>query len=448
MAEFTNKNVLLDVDINRIKKGHDVSRNTTSYSGILHLAKKDITLDGFLISVDTKRDFNNRIADSHMITFLLTNGVYYKEVEPEKDNLFVTLVKREGTRTRSETFKLVISNSELGSTGTYLDNNTQEKLDKDGMKKVVAQCINTTYYATRLINTSLTLRSLTIEQALMVSFSDFINNSRNIKINGTALSIDKLNIEKPNNDNFLNNITLNSAVTIFDLPTYLQHEHGVYNGNIGTYISKEYITGDEVNLKDSIYIYPLYNPNLIKNKKRKLRLYAEKGAISNFIDTTFVNNENSLDILCSAENSSKQIFSKHSADNGAGFSMLDANYVTRENNSENDRANMYLNQAYDKKDGVPFSRNMGISSNPFQERSDIMIKTGTTLTITWNFSVPELTYPAMPVEYIYESMENNKPVVKVINGVLQAISSTVDNNRKNCVSNLFIFLEGGVNNEK
>lgn len=446
MSSFTNKNVLLDVDINRIKKGHDVSRNTASYSGILHLANKDIELDSFLISVDTKRDFNNSIADTHMIKFLLTNGVYYKEVEPEKDNLFVTLTKREGLRTRSETYKFIIANSELGSTGSYLDNNSQENLDKDGMKTVLGQCINTTYYATRLINTSLTLRSLTIEQALMVSFNDFINNSRSIKINGTALAIDKLNIDTPNNENFLNNITLNSAITIFDLPTYLQHEHGVYNGNIGTYISKEYITGDEKNLKDSIYIYPLYNTGLVKTKKRKLRLYAEKGAVSKFIDTTFVNSENSLDILCSAESTSKQIFSKHSANNGAGFSMLDANYVTKENSTENDRANMYLNQAYDKKDGVPFSRNVGISSNPFQERSDIMIRTGTTLSISWNFSIPELTYPGMPVEYIYETTVNNKPVIKVIPGILQTIASSVDNNRKNCVSNLFIFLEG-INNE-
>lgn len=442
---LTNKNVLLDVDINRIKQGHDVSRNTTSYSGVLHLANKDLNLDSFLISVDTKRDFNNSVADVHMVKFLLTNGVYYKEVEPEKDTLFITLTKREGIRTRSETFKLVLVNSEKGNTGSFLDNNSQEDLDKNGMRNITAQCINTTFYATRLINSSLTLRSLTMEQALMVSFNDFINNSRNIKVNGTPLGIDKLNIDTPDNINFLNNITLNSAITIYDLPTYLQHEHGVYNGNIGTYISKEFITGDEKNLKDSLYIYPLYNTNLVKGKKRKLRLYAEKGATSDFIDATFVNSENSLDILVSAENSSKQIFSKHSANHGAGFSMLDANFVTRENTSNNDRENMYLTQAYDKQDGVPFSRNVGISSNPFQERSDVMIKTGTTLNVSWKFSIPELTYPAMPVEYIYETIINGKPVIKVLNGILQSIYSSTDNNRKTTVSNLFIFLDGVTN---
>lgn len=441
--DFTKKNLLLDNDIGRIKKGHDVSRNTASYSGILHLAKQDISLDGFLISVDTTRDFNNRISDKHIVKFLILNGTYFKEVEPEKDTLFITLTKREGNRTRSETFKFVIANSELGNTGSYLDNSSKESMNKDGMKTVIGQAINTTFYSTRLINTPMTLRNLHMEQALVASFNDFLVNTRNIRINGTPLAIDKLNMDTPDNLNFYNNISIGSNITIFDLPTYLQNEYGVYNGNIGTYICKEYITGDEKNLKDSIYIYPLYNPGLIKNKKRKLRIYAEKGVTSNFIETTFVNSENSLDILCNAEQVSKQIFSKHSANEGSGFAMLDANYVTKENTSKNDKDNMFLKQAYDKKDGVSFSRNVGMTSNAFKERSNILLKSGTTISITWNFSIPELIYPSMPVEYIFETIDaNNKPLIKILNGIVQTVHSSVDNNNKNCVSNLFIFLEG------
>ena len=48
--EAQSKNILLIDDIDRIKKGHDASRNTASYSGIVHLEKEDIDLKGFLIS--------------------------------------------------------------------------------------------------------------------------------------------------------------------------------------------------------------------------------------------------------------------------------------------------------------------------------------------------------------------------------------------------------------
>lgn len=39
-------------------------------------------------------------------------------------------------------------------------------------------------------------------------------------------------------------------------------------GNIGTYLSKAYNTGDEDIQKDSIYL-SLYNPLVTKNRKRK-----------------------------------------------------------------------------------------------------------------------------------------------------------------------------------
>ena len=51
-------NVLLSKDINRIRDGHDISRNSVIYSGILHLKNKDIEIRD-LITTDTNRDFNN-----------------------------------------------------------------------------------------------------------------------------------------------------------------------------------------------------------------------------------------------------------------------------------------------------------------------------------------------------------------------------------------------------
>lgn len=439
--EVNNKNLLLTSDIDRIKTKHDVSRNTTSYSGILHLQKEDIDLEGFLVSVDTKRDFNNSVVDVIMVDFLIVNGTYYKKIVPEKDTLFITLTKHEGHRSRTNTYRLVIVNHAQGETGDYSQHTSEDELNKNGMKRVIAQAADITWYSTRLINNSFTLRGSTIEQALIASFNDFVANTRNIRINGRPLGFDKFNMDTPTNQNYYNNITMNSSITMYDLPTYLQKEYGVYNGNIGTYLSKAYNTGDEDIQKDSLYIYPLYNPLITKNRKRKMRLYAEKGVINKLIDTTFVNTENNLDILVSAEVASKQLFSQYSADSGAGFTMADANYVTQGNTSTNDRDNAFMQQSYEKKDGVTPTRHMGMSSNPFQERSNILLKSGTIITIDWNFSIPELVSPGMAVEYIYETSDaSGKPIIKVLDGTVQAIASSVDNNRKCCTSNMAIFL--------
>lgn len=439
--EMESKNLLLNGDIDRIKKGHDASRNTTSYSGVLHLEKEDIDLNGFLISVDVKRDFNNSTIDTIHVDFLIVSGIYFKKILPEKDNLFITLTKQEGRRSRTSTYKLVIVNQVQGDTGDYSQHASEDTLNKNGMKRVIAQAVDITWYSTRLINNSFTLRGTTIEQALIASFNDFIIGTRDIRVNGRPIGIDKFNVDIPNNQNYYNNITMDSNITMYDLPTYIQKEYGVYNGFIGTYLSKDYNTGDENIQKNSLYIYPLYNPVWVKSRKRKMRLYAEKGVTNKLIDTTFVNSENSLDIIVSAEVASKQIFTQYSADSGAGFTMADANYVTKGNQSTNDRDNAFMQQSYEKKDGVTSTRHMGMTSNPFQERSNILLKTGTTLTIDWNFSIPELVSPGMAVEYIYEALdEKGNPTINVIDGILQAIVSITDNNKKNCVSNMAIFL--------
>ena len=179
---------------------------------------------------------------------------------------------------------------------------------------------------------------------------------------------------------------------------------------------------------------------IVKNRKRKMRLYAEKGMLNKFIDATFVNSENSLDILCSAENASKQIFTQYSADSGAGFSMVDANHITKENKTENDRDNVFLQQSYSKKDGVSPTRHAGVTSNPFQARSDILLKAGTTITVNWNFSIQELVSPGMAVEYIYEIDKDGKPSIEILDGIVQAIYSNIDNNEKNSKSVITVFL--------
>jgi len=121
--------------------------------------------------------------------------------------------------------------------------------------------------------------------------------------------------------------------------------------------------------------------------------------------------------------------------------MADANYVTQGNKSVNDRDNAFMQQSYEKKDGVTSTRHIGMSSNPFQERSNILLKSGTILTIDWNFSIPELVSPGMAVEYIYETIDaSGKPVINILDGTVQAIVSNTDNNRKNCISNMAIFL--------
>lgn len=440
-SDAAMNNMLLDVDIDRIKKNHDVSKNVSTYNAILHLPTKDIELD-YLVYVDTSSDYNQSVTDSISIQFVVMNGVFHKEIVPDIDNLFITLIKRDGIDKKTNKYKFVIANHTAADIGNMTTNNNKEELDKEGMKVVYGQAINISYYATRLITSSATLTGVSIEKAIIASFNDFFNSTRNISINGKPIKLDTLNLDTPDNPNIYNAIVFPTKVGIYDLATKLQDDYGVYNGHIGTYISNERVNDEWV---DVISIYPLYNPEAVKNRKRRLRIYAAKGITTQFLDVSFVDSKNTLDLICSAEASSKQIFSQHSSNSGAGYSMLDANYITKGNSVDSSRkvsndSKLYNKEAYEKKDGVPFTYNAGISSNTYEQRSNVLRQKGTLISIPWNFSRPELIYPGMTVEYIFEKVENDIPKLKTYNGIVQRVDTRVDVNKKTSSSSIFIFL--------
>ncbi len=104
----------------------------------------------------------NSVVDVIMVDFLIVNGTYYKKIVPEKDTLFITLTKHEGHRSRTNTYRLVIVNHAQGETGDYSQHTSEDELNKNGMKRVIAQAADITWYSTRLINNSFTLRGSTI----------------------------------------------------------------------------------------------------------------------------------------------------------------------------------------------------------------------------------------------------------------------------------------------
>ena len=437
-------NVLLSKDINRIREGHDISKNSVLYSGILHLKNKDIEIRD-LITTDITRDFNNAIADSIQVQFYMPSGDYQVDVVPELDTLEFTIVKSYGVNVELiERFKFIVLNNTSAKMGSVTENQKKEELNKQSMQVVIGQAVNILYYATRLITITKALRGVTLQEAISFSFNDFINNPRDIKINGTPIKLDKLNIDPPNNPNKLNNLILPSHVTVYDMPTELQDKYGVYNGHIGTYITRDYKDGAYIN---SVWVYPLYNPIMVKNRKRKMRLYASIGFTSRMVDRTFLDSENNLDILVSAEESNNQIFGQYSASNGTGVSVLDSNEVTKANPLENGKSKnkskeLSTREGFDKADGVSFNLSGGQTSNAYKHRTNVLKQKGTTLTVNWNFSMPELVYPGMTVEYIYEKFDKDgNSEIKILNGIVQAISSRADVNKKTCHSNIFIFLD-------
>lgn len=436
-------NILLSKDINRIRDGHDISRNAVSYSAILHLKNKDIDIRD-LITVDIDRDFNNDTIDSIQMQFYMVSGDYQYDIVPELETLELTLIKKYGIDTEIvERFKLIILNHKSAKMGGVSENQTRESLNKQSMQVVIAQAVNILYYSTRLITNTKALRNVSIADAISFSFNDFINNPRDIKINGTPIKLDKINIDPPNNPNILNSVLLLPTTTTYDMPTELQDKYGVYNGHIGTYLTREYEDKKYIN---TIWIYPLYNPLLVANRKRKLRLYATVGFTARLVDRTFMDSKNALDILVSAEESNNQIFNQYSADVGTGVSVLDNNEITKShplegNKTTNKTADLSTAEGFKKTDGVNFNLSGGQTSNAYKHRSNILKQRGTTLTINWNFSMPELVYPGMTVEYIYEKFKDDNNEIKVINGIVQAISTRFDGNKKTCYSNLFIFLD-------
>ena len=393
-----------------------------------------------LIDIQVLRDYDNNLSDYVIVSILLPMGEYLEMLYPERDNLNLTVVQNRNGKITKVTYKGVVINDEDGIVNGKNNSISTEDMDSSEMLNISIQCVDLVYESLRMKLTTGMYRSVTLEDTIITALKREIGN---ISIDDTTLDVN-INIYPPHNQRVYGTIELLDDMTILDIPTYLQSKYGIYNGGIGVYIQN-------IDEKYYIFIYPLYNASVINDTNlKKMRLYFLNSMVQGMIDKTCVVENDEVKILSGGEMSMITIGETEITNSGAGFNVSNSNTVVDRayevssdgvvimNNTDNRQHQTIKN----KKDGFTPTVAGSISDNLYKERSRIMFNVGKRLQVQWKFSVTNLLYPGMPVEFKY--LNRDKEVIKEI-GILNSTYTVYNESKQMPVTILNIFV--GENDE-
>lgn len=419
-----------DNDLDKVYVSHEVTIHTETAD----YYPKD------LIDIQVLRDYDNNLSDYVIVSILLPLGEYLEMLYPERDNLSLTIIQNRNGGITKVSYKGIVMNDEQGIVNGKNNNLSIEAMNSSEMINLSIQCIDLVYESLRMKLTTGLYRNVTLEDTIITILKREISN---ISIDDTELDVN-INIYPPHNQRVYSTIELLDDMTILDIPTYLQSKYGLYNGDIGVYIQ---------NIKEKyyIFIYPLYNPSVIEDSNLdKMRLYYINNMVQSMIDKTCVIENNEVKILSGGEMTLVNVGETEITNSGAGFNVTNSNVVMDRAYTVSEEGVVIMNNSdfrqdqaiKNKKDGFTPTVAGKISDNLYKERSRVMFNIGKRLQVQWNFSITNLLYPGMPVEFKY--LDRNKEVVKEI-GILNSTYTVYNESKKMPATILNIFI--GANNE-
>jgi hypothetical protein len=407
---------LLDLEVNSILKTTNPDTNNVVYELIVHTPENDIYVN-YVNSVEVMRDYNGNIGDYIYANIIIGLGDYIKVIQPYRDNLEMTIKITRYASISSTRYKAIILNNSGATYAKGYTSMSQTDLNKLEPMNIEIQCLHKELEALRAVSVDGIYRNTTVENLIIGLINKY---TKTIQIEGTTVNI-SVNIIKPNNDYNYVHINIPTGTRLLDVPSYLQNtNYGVYNGNIGTYLQKY---DDRLIL----FVYPLYDKNVFETVTKKLNIYNIASKKLTFIENTYKLDGDILKILTGLNVRSLDTAENELSDTGNAITaanpdlILQRNVIVTDNNVTTYPTNNLTAQAIkNKRDGMNLNLHLGVETNLYKYRSDIVKKSMGIYQIPWNYPNIDLIYPGMPCSFLYE--DNVNGIVK-LTGTVQSVYS-------------------------
>lgn len=395
-----------------------------TYTGEVHTDTEDIKIDN-LVSIDTKRDYVNNIGDEIRIKFQLSYADYIRKFYPKRDNLELTLVRKqlvsdggaidESKPELRERFKAIFMpdqnfHANLHTAETVDDHtlNTRPPID------IQLQLLNRTLEPLRIKTFHGVFNDIEREKLIRAVLA---GETAKVMIDGKP-GIDAMDIVKPDNKEKIKQIIFPHWTSVLSLPTYIQERHtGMYNNGIGSYFQT-------YRNKRTWFIYPLYDMKRFSEPVYKLIVYAVNGQQFMGMDRTYRIEDKTLHISVTGERQYVDDGETSMMQLGSGFRQTKADDIMdmafdippgkgpvgirKKINTE-----AIIRERDDSLNYAPMS-SREISNNIFAEASKVAVRNGARIDAVWHNSDPSLLYPGMPCKYVYMTDKD----IKEVNGVL------------------------------
>lgn len=413
---------LIESDILEIVENAIPDKDNLKYEIILHTKDYDIEVSNLLL-IETMRNYSKYVGDFMVVTFQMLGGTFIKDVYPNRDNLEMTIIKYDKytSVTYSDTrYKVALINNDANVYGSKYTASDREQLNRTEYVRVVAQCLDRVVEGLRLTQVEGIYENTTLKDIIMAELTEKLSA---IEVDGNKPDFG-IDIIEPNNNKEIEQMIIPAGIHALDFPSYIQNTtYGIYNGGIGTYMQR---TGSRY----IVYVYPLYDIERFDNTEFKLIVYFTSNKKFNLADNTYRRDGGVLKILAgtslvSMDNAENEFMSE-----GDGFvrilpqQMINRNVMVSSNSMEFDAETSLEGTKFkDRTDGVDKAMYLGNEVNMYKYRSEINKRSLGTYQFTWHFSNPDLIYPGMPVQYVFE---DDKSTIYKLNGIVQFIASKYD----------------------
>jgi len=386
-------------------------------TAIVHAGGKDI-VPLQIIRQDIGRNYRSGYLDDNSIVLTLGAGTVMNDIAPFADDLRITISKAPATEegkiitsapVRVRTYKAYLGDDtpnsiESGSNPAMQDTETADTFSVQHTQFVLEEIAVQQLRSQRVGYIARACPPWRVLEA-------FVSRAIKALKLGTDETINRFDIVDPNNNNSRDHVIVPDGTPLLDLADHLQNKAGgIYSTGLGFYVQE-----------DTAYAWPMYDLSRRQTAKKTLTIVLAPNRQSMMIDRTWMVRGRLLTILSAGISKIVDETGDMLNVEGNGVRFVDASKVIGNNGTVKDNK-FTMNRSTNVNEFVTTvvgngQNTAGISSptsNVYLESSKLSRRSVAYLAVPWIRSNPDVVFPGMPTELIYEYDKN----VQTIEGVL------------------------------
>lgn len=385
-------NALLNEEVDGIIN-NNFPEHTTLVSAIIHTENKDFYPNN-VICLEEQNDYS-KLTGVFVLTLIMGNIEYKKLLVEHRDNFQVSIYRDfNGKRTKCRYKGVLITTPADSMSADAIRGYTDNAVDGD-IIAVEIQCVSFLYSILKQISLNKVPTNTNVENVIRYYLE---NEMSKVRVNNIPI-VPNIDMVKPHNTREYRSILLKKNISLLDIPTYLQKEHGVYNGDIGTYIHYK-------DNKEIISVYPLYNTDKPAEGIKMNMYISDTPGLPDLSNKTVLLDNGILKILVQSDVGRIDNGDLADYDIGGGFKSTNSNQVLDRTYTKSggvlkaDSSKMIDSQSNGSKNSMATIKMLDTTDNLYAVRSEVLKNKSKIIQAQWSFSRPDYLYPGMSVEII------------------------------------------------
>jgi hypothetical protein len=375
-----------------------------------------------ILSVDLKRNYLDSYSDELIVEMMIPAGQYAKLIYPYKNNLDISLtytpLNETGDTTntsrspQSETYTATL----IDTGSPALEQNgfnapTQYNLDMTNMTSVKFQLVNKALEQMRMIDVGQNFRGATVDDAIKTVLT---LASQTTTVNGQR-TVQGVTMAKSANQTPRENIMIPHGVKLVDVPQYIQkHCGGVYAAAMGYYLQG-----------NQWHVYPALDTTKFNQSQNTLTIINLPQNKFTNVERTYRQSGGNLVVLATGNVKFRDPSNQHQLNMGNGIRFSDAtkfmgNFALLGDNkalvSRGDNNNEFIGVQRPNGNNKVHRSSNPINANSLEEYSKLARAMGSTITLEWQHSNPDLITPGLAVQILYLDEDQIQTLTGIVVG--------------------------------